>query len=397
MPDEVDERGARMRLACVVEPGDPAIGPLLREFGAPAVWEQLLRPGPDGAWRRRAAALDLRGVRVLMHRHGLRFIVPGDDEWPEQLAPLEYCEPVQGSRGVPLGLWVCGQGSLAELTRSSVALVGSRASTAYGERLACDLAADLAAGRPHGTPLTVVSGAAFGIDAAAHRGALAEDGPTVAVLAGGLDTPYPKAHEALLGRIAHTGVVVSENAPGETPSRRRFLSRNRIIAALSLGTVIVEAALRSGARNTVTWASACGRPVMAVPGPVGSATSATPHRLIRGGEAVLVERVEDIREQVGRFGELAPGRPPQDRLFDHLDAPERAVYEALPSRGGRDAGDVALRSGLALPACLAVLAHLAEQDLAERSDQGGWRIGRVQDRPVRLSAAATAPPTVPTR
>lgn len=385
MPEEDEEREARLRLACVVEPGDPRIGPLLERFAAAEVWGQLCRPGPETVWRRRASALDLRPVRVLMQRHGLRFVVPGDAEWPSQLGALGRCEPVQEVRGVPLGLWVCGEGSLGEATRRSVAIVGSRASSAYGERMAADLAAGLVSevGRP---PLTVVSGGAFGIDAAAHRGALAEGGPTVAVLAGGLDVPYPRAHEALLGAVAGSGLLVSEVAPGDHPTRARFLTRNRLIAALTLGTVIVEAAQRSGARNTVSWATACGRPVMAVPGPAGSATSATPHRLIREGEAVLIERVADIREVVGEMGELSPPRPRQDRLFDALGPNERAVFEALPARGSRDAGEVSLRAGLALPVCLAVLATLADQELAQATADGGWRVGRVQDRPVRRGA-----------
>ena len=178
-------------------------------------------------------------------------------------------------------MWLAGGGDLAELAAQSVAVVGSRASTPYGDTVAAELAAELSeSGR------SVLSGGAYGIDAAAHRGCLAGRTPTVAVLAGGLDQPYPSGHRPLFDRIAERGVLVSELAPGEHPTRVRFLARNRLIAALTPGTVLVEAAARSGARNTVTWANVLGRIVMAVPGPVTSATSVTPHLPdpgVRGG------------------------------------------------------------------------------------------------------------------
>ena len=153
---------------------------------------------------------------------------------------------------------------------------------------------------------TVVSGAAIGIDGAAHRGALAVDGATVAVLACGVDRVYPAAHATLLERIAATGLVVSEYPPGSVPARHRFLVRNRLIAALGAGTVVVEAALRSGAQRTAADTEALGRLVMAVPGPVTSGPSAGCHQLIRDG-ALLVTSADDVLEAVGRLGvDLAP-------------------------------------------------------------------------------------------
>lgn len=367
-----------MALTCVVEPGDARIAPLVEEFGAADVWAGLRRPGPVVEWARRAATVDLDRVRGRAEELGLRFLVPGDADWPQQLSVLGTCEPVVQARGVPLGLWVRGYGSLAELSERSVSIVGSRASTPYGDRVAADWAAGLAA-----SGLTVVSGAAYGIDASAHRGALAEGGPTVAFVAGGLDVPYPRNHEPLLASIARAGLVVSELPPGEHPTRLRFLTRNRLIAALSGGTVIVEGAHRSGARNTVTWARACGRPVMAAPGAVTSAMSATPHRLVRDGEAVLVTSVEEIREEIGSLGEFAPARPDQGRLLDFLDPAVRAVYEALPGRGSRDLGDLAVRAGVSVPQAAAAMAELAERGLAEPASDGGWRIGTTQNRPER--------------
>lgn len=381
MAETDDDRRARMSLNSVVESGDPRIGPLVDRFGAAAVWSALRRGVGDPAWVRRAESLDLAAVQSLAERHHLRFVTPEESEWPSGLAALATCEAVQEMGGVPLGLWVRGTGDLATLAQRSVALVGSRASSPYGDRVASDLAAGLAV-----DGITVVSGGAYGIDAAAHRGALADGGPTVALLAGGLDAPYPRAHERLLDAVAAAGAVVSEVPPGEHPTRRRFLARNRLIAALAGGTVIVEAALRSGARNTVTWASGCGRPVMAVPGPVGSVTSYTPHRLIREGEAVLVTTVAEIRELVEPVGAVLVTHRGPRHLLDALRPEQRAVHEALPSRGSRDAGELAVRAGVPLPAALAVLDELAEAGLAESTADGGWRVGRVRDRPVSARA-----------
>ncbi|MFV0451677.1 MAG: DNA-processing protein DprA, partial [Propioniciclava sp.] len=309
----LDERTARMGLACVVEPGDPRLGQLLADYAAAEVWASLTGPSAPGAWARRAAAVDLDVVRQATADGGLGFVVPGDPQWPAGLDALDRCDPVQESRGAPVGLWVRGCGDLAALVERSVAIVGSRASSAYGDHVASDLAAGLA-----GTGITVVSGGAYGIDAAAHRGALAVTGPTVAVVAGGLDEPYPRAHAELFERIAEVGLIVSEVAPGDHPTRRRFLTRNRLIAALTQGTVLVEAAARSGARNTASWASACGRPLMAVPGSVHSATSVTPHRLIRDGEAVLVTRTDDVRAVVGPLGAALPLEYSPAHLLDRL-------------------------------------------------------------------------------
>lgn len=372
-----DERDARQGLAAVVEPGSPGIHELLAEYAPEEVWAMLRRGRPDGAWARRAAVWSPRAADVLARKHGLRFVIPSDAEWPARLDDLATVEPVQGLGGTPLGLWVAGEAALADAVARSIAVVGARACSPYGERVAADLAAGLASGG-----VTVVSGGAYGIDAAAHRGALAEDGPTLAVLANGLDEVYPRAHEALLGRVREAGALVSEYAPGEHPTRPRFLARNRLIAALTQATVIVEAAARSGARNTVSWAAVCGRPVGAVPGPVSSALSFTPHRLIRDGEAVLVSTPAEVRELVAAVGQDAVVRPPQPRLLDDLTPPERAVYEALPCRGTRTAGELALRAGVAMPCALAALGSLADKRLVTATADA-WKLGPVQDRPVR--------------
>jgi DNA protecting protein DprA len=246
----MDERSARMCLAAVVEPGHSAVAEAVAVHGAEQIWATLMAARQGMPLAERARALRPGELADRARSAGVRFVIPGDAEWPQGTTGLATCEPVNQLSGEPLGLWVAGGGDLAALTACSLAMVGSRASTAYGDTVASDLAAELSeAGR------CVVSGGAYGIDAAAHRGGLAGRTPTIAVLAGGLDRPYPGGHRPLFERIAERGVLVTELAPGEHPTRVRFLARNRLIAAITPGTVLVEAAARSGARNTVTWAN----------------------------------------------------------------------------------------------------------------------------------------------
>jgi len=367
----VNERESRMALCSVVEPGNVEVAALVAEHGGAAVWSSLLAPASRSRWAARARAFDLAAVEQATARHRLRFIIPGDDEWPAALNDLDGCEPVQLMGGNPFGLWLKGTAGLAELAQRSVAIVGSRAATPYGQSVATDLAAGLGS---HG--ISVISGGAYGIDAAAHQGALAVDAPTVAVMAAGLDRPYPSGNTALLHRVASHGLLVSELAPGEHPTRVRFLARNRLIAALSPATIIVEAAHRSGARNTVSWANACHRVVLAVPGPVHSANSVTPHRLIRESEAVLCSSVEDVLELVRPLGRQVSVRPIQRRPLDALSAEELTVYEALPARGALASGEVSLRSGMALGACLGVLDRLTDHGLVSYGS-AGWRLAQV--------------------
>jgi len=367
-----------------MEAGNARVAALVPKAGAEEVWRMLsasARTAPtdaqDDPWVRRAALLDLDAVEAAERRGGMRFVIPGDAEWPARFADLVSCPPVQDMGGVPIGLWVRGSVPFADAVASSVAIVGSRASTPYGDRVASGLAADLAS-----VGIAVVSGGAYGIDAAAHRGALSEGGPTVAFLAGGVDEPYPRMNAGLLEEVALHGALVSEYPPGAHPTRPRFLARNRLIAAASEGTVMVEAAARSGARNTVTWAGGCFRPVMAVPGPIGNSTSFTPHRLIRTGEAVLVTCADEVRELIRPLGSVQEWRPSSERLLDTLTDQQRAAYEALPSRGVRDVGDLAVRSGLRMPECLAALDVLATIGLAVRHNDGRWGLGKVGDRPM---------------
>lgn len=231
---------------------------------------------------------------------------PGGPAWPRQLDDLEHEAPPR--------LWVTGNGDLRLLALRSVAIVGARNATSYGITVAGGLAAELAA-----AGWVTVSGAALGIDSAAHRGALAAGGATVAVMAGGVDVPVPRSHAGLLERIRDTGALVSDRVPGTTPRKDSFLARNRLIAALTRATVVVEAGNRSGALNTAQWAELLGRPVLAVPGPCTSPMSRGTHTLIRSGRASLVRDVLDVLAAVGDAPAsiprtCAPARPQQGTM-----------------------------------------------------------------------------------
>lgn len=367
-------RLARAWLNRVAEPPAPALGVLVEAMGPveaaravaagqvpPAVAsETAARRGENRAENDLAAAEALCG----------RFVVPEDQEWPAW-AFAAYRTPAAWADdrlAEPLGLWVRGAVPLDEVADSTVAVVGARAATGYGEHVAADFGLGLAE-----RGLAVVSGAAFGIDGAAHRGALAGDGVTAAVLACGLDHCYPAGHAGLLDRIAAGGAVITEYPPGVRPARHRFLVRNGIIAAVSGGTVVVEAGARSGARRTAALAAVLGRVVMAVPGPVTSALSVGCHELLRDEHAVLVTRAEEIVEAVGRIGEnLTEPRPSPTRPTDGLSAEQAAVYEALPARAGRYEGRLAKDSGVPVHRVRAVLPLLELQGLVRVGAQG-WR------------------------
>ena len=281
--DKDNERLTRVAISLVLLPGDERVGQQVQDVGSFRTVEQWRTGvGPKSACSRVSdAVLSAPVVLSKAQNQGIRFVIPTDDEWPIQLNDLDT--------ETPIGLWVRGDGGLAETVQNSIAVVGARACTTYGERVASELGT-LAS--DHGD--TVVSGAAFGIDAAAHRGALSAGGTTVAVLACGVDVAYPSAHQGLLDRIAQNGLVISEMPPGATPRKQYFLVRNRIIAALSKQTVVVEAALRSGALSTAHWAGDLGRTVWGVPGPITSASSAGVHRELAAGYMSIVPTLETL-------------------------------------------------------------------------------------------------------
>lgn len=254
-----------------------------------------------------------------------------------------------------------------EALARSVAVVGARAATGYGVHVATELGYGLA-----DREWTVVSGGAYGIDAAAHRGALNAGGATVAVLACGVDRPYPMGNSALFDRIAETGLLVSEWMPGAEPLRPRFLIRNRVIAAGTRGSVLVEAAARSGATQTLRRALALGRSGMVVPGPVTSAMSVGAHELLRESpQARLVTGVPHVLEEVGRIGDdLAPLARGTERPTDQLDDEAASLLESLPRRGVLGPDSLAARAGVPVRTALRKLALLEELRLVVRRDGG---------------------------
>ncbi|ANP49756.1 DNA processing protein [Streptomyces griseochromogenes] len=368
--DTVEELVGRVFLARVVEPGDEVGGRWLREFGVREVVRRLRGgaeplPGVSGT---RWAGLVARAGRAEPERDlrvaraaGMRFVCPGDAEWPRQLDDL--------GDGRPTGLWVRGVPSLRMWALRSVAVVGARACTEYGAHTAGSLASGLAE-----RGWVVVSGGAYGIDGAAHRGALAAGGATVAVLACGVDRPYPRGHTALINRIAAQGLVVGELPPGDHPTPSRFILRNRVIAALTRGTVVVEAACRSGSLVTARAAQRLGRFTMGVPGPVTSSLSGGVHELLRG-EAALVTDAAEVIELVGDMGELAPPRRGPVLPRDLLEPAARAVLAALPGNRAASAGEIARGARTTPDEAIARLYELRALGYVERHGDG-WKLTR---------------------
>ena len=360
------DRRARMMLSCAIDGGDPAVAELVQNLGPEGAWAKIVEGALGEPTAQRAARVTVEAFERLARAAAARFIVPGDEEWPAGLADLRHAESIQRRGGEPVGLWLRGPGHLAHLMERSVAIVGSRAATAYGNGIAADLAADLA-----DQGVTVLSGGAFGIDVAAHRGALAAGGPTVCILANGVDVAYPPGNSSIFETLAKDQLLVSELPPAAHPTRVRFLARNRLIAAMSRGTVVVEAALRSGARNTAGWALGCGRPLMAVPGPVYSRASTAPHIMIRSGQAVLVTSAAEVIELISEMGQgMLPLAHGQIRATDALSETQLAVFEAIPARRRAFVGDIALDAGVSVPTCLAALTALESAGLVEGGERG---------------------------
>jgi DNA processing protein len=367
-----DERVARVALSRLTEPGEPRIASLVAQLGAVRLRELLSDPQESSPEARdvttRLHGLDPLGDLERASRLGFRYLIPGDDEWPTQVDDLMRAELLDHRGGPPLGLWVKGPTRLDQLDRA-VAVVGARSATTYGVDIAASIAGCLVrAGH------TLVSGAAFGIDQAAHRGALAVEGANVAVLACGADRSYPSAHHDLLEHLRRTSAVVAEVPPGCSPTRGRFLSRNRLIAALTRGTVVVEAAARSGALNTASWATRLNRHLMGVPGPVTSAQSQGVHELVRTGAASLVTRGEEVLEIVGEAGThlATPARGPSRRR-DRLPARDARVLDAVPVVRPAPVDSIAATAGMGLLEVQSALRRLARDGLVELMPRG-WRL-----------------------
>jgi DNA processing protein len=402
------DRVARAALTRILEPGSIFGSTAVRVWGAPRALEILTgqdRPGADerqelglvlategttltertwakalAGWGARVATLAPERDLAALGRLGGGLLVPGDPQWP---AGVEDLGPA-----APIGLWYRGTGPLPRQGRA-VAVVGSRDATAYGQSATRTLAAGLAS-----RGVTVLSGGAYGIDAAAHRAALAAgtgQPATVAVMAGGLDRYYPAGNEELLRQVADQGLLLSELPPGSSPTRHRFLLRNRIIAALSGAVLVVEARWRSGALNTAGHALGLGREVGVVPGPITSPQSAGCHRLLRESPAVAVTDVDEalalleamaVAPAGGRGGAgrpadpgAVPGAGPSSaRPHDHLTVEELLVYEALPLRRAAAVDRICAVAGLGPGTVMGMLQRLQRQGLAEQS-ASGWRRG----------------------
>lgn len=375
-----DERLARAALTRVVEPDDLLVTRLVHDVGAVLVWDALRRddttlpPAVRDATRPRVRGTHPEKDLAALAALGGRFLCPGDPEWPTSLADLGVPgETRRDSRGrpraaQPLGLWVRGPLDL-RMTERSVAVIGSRAATGYGGYVARQLGAELAE-----RGWAVVSGGALGIDGAGHEGALSAGGATVAVLACGVDTAYPPANARLLAQIAAEGLVLSEWPPGCSPMRHRFLTRNRVIAALARGVVVVEAAFRSGTLSTVGAARDLGRHIMAVPGPVTSAMSGGCLALIRE-DGVAVADAAQVIELVGRIGDdLAPAPTSEERPRDTLSSDHQRVLDAVPVRRGVSPDGVAATAGLPLLTVIAALNELCATGWVVRDDRGAVRL-----------------------
>lgn len=363
-----EERWFRGLWTALAEPGDGTAGALVHRLGAAAAWRACTAgdaaaatgAGLDPAvfhqaltrWhpRLRAAEEAWRAA----HRAGVHFVVPTDPVWPERISAL--------AEHAPIGLWVRGRAEALAMPGPVVAVVGARACTGYGEHVTGEIVAGLAA---HGA--TIVSGAAYGIDATAHRTAVASGGRTLAVLAGGVDRDYPAGNSDLLRRIAADSAVVSEVPCGAAPTKWRFLARNRVIAALADATVVVEAGWRSGSLNTAGHAAQLGRALGAVPGPVTSAASAGCHRLLREHNAVCVTNAAEVLELVGG----APVPPPE---FERRQTGTGTrVLDAVSARVARTPVEIAERSGLSPEDCAAALGLLEVAGAVHRDDAGRWR------------------------
>jgi DNA processing protein len=360
------ERVARALLLRVTEPAGASFVRHVRQVGCEQAVEDIRRGvsiGQVDVAALQQRMLDASGERDLegAARLGARLVCPGDEEWPSGLEDLV-------SRDADcLGLWVRGPLSLRTACERAVAIVGTRAATDYGLLVAGELGAGLGE-----RGWTVVSGLAFGIDAAAHRGALAAGGATIAVLACGVDVAYPRAHRTLYEQVVTEGLAVSEHPPAAAPQRTRFLVRNRLIAALSAGTVVVEAAPRSGARSTARHAGELFRQVMAVPGPVTSSLSAGCHQLLRDRpDTMLVTKTDEVIEQVGAMGEFAERVTGPVRRRDLLGPTVSRVLDAVPVNRPIALGRIARTAGMRVDAVEAALAALAVPGLV-RQTEVGW-------------------------
>jgi DNA processing protein len=372
-----DEVFARAAWTVIAEPGDRIVGELIAAVGAPAALQLVIERASatdivaaarevadagldadeiDAAlqrWMPRLASSAVQRALGQAARFGVRLLVPGDDDWPAGANDL--------GQHASTALWMRGSVEAVRQLDRAIALVGARAATGYGEHVTMEASAGLV-----DRGYAIVSGAAYGIDGMAHRAALASNGTTIAFLAGGLDRFYPSGHDALLTRIVEQGAVLSEVPCGVPPTKWRFLQRNRLIAAMSLATVVLEAGWRSGSLNTAGHAGTLGRPIGAVPGPVTSAASAGCHRLLREDRAVCVTNADEMAA-------LAPLGPIVEREagYSAHSSDASRLLDSMSARSQRAPDDLARRSGLSVGTVQSLLGAL-ELDGAVREGERGW-------------------------
>ncbi len=371
---------ARAVWSVLVEPGDRVAGALVLALGPAAALETVVAQSPGGLTVAGSEAAERAGLTghelaqgcgrwmprlggaesalAIARRAGVQLITPEDTAWPVRVDDL--------GPHAPLCLWVRGDPAVLSAPPRAVALVGARAASSYGEHIAAELSAECAA-----AGVAVCSGAAYGIDAAAHSAALSVGGTTVAVMAGGVDRAYPAGNRGLIERIAHSGAVVAEVACGASPTKHRFLLRNRLIAALSDATVVVEAGWRSGSLNTAHHAQELGRPLGVVPGPITSATSMGCHRLLRDGVAICITGPADVRELLGEPGGAA------DAEAGPYTGERTRVLDAVSGRSARTTDDIARRAGFTVDQAAALLGLLELEGLVVRRATG-WVQGRIE-------------------
>lgn len=380
-PLEIAERFARSVWTGIAEPGDRVAGLLVDTLGpvqslasvverwsAVRVVDAVSATSPESLteqdateaqkrWQPRIASAAALIALKQADRYSVHLIVPGDDAWPAGMGDLGF--------HAPIALWVRGNLSSMRTLEQSISLVGARAATGYGEHVTMEASSGLV-----DRGYTIVSGAAYGVDGMAHRAALASSGNTIAFLAGGVDRFYPSGHDALLTRIVESGAVVSELPCGSQPTKWRFLQRNRLIAAASQATVVMEAGWRSGSLNTAGHAAALGRPLGAVPGPVTSAASAGCHRLIRDFDAVCVTNAAEMAELSPIAGSDAdqPEAAPTGASSEQV-----RVFDALSTRSPRAATDIAARAGLSVASVQAILGAATLEGTVAEHDRGWVR------------------------
>lgn len=378
--DAIRDRFARGTWTGIAEPGDRAAGVVVEALGAAAALDAVVARWPASQW---VAALAQNGVdaseeelgsavdrwmprlkseQALLAfrqaaRFGARLLAPGLPGWPDPVADL--------GPHAPIALWIRGTDAALASLGNSIALVGARAATGYGEHVTMEASAGLV-----DRGFAIVSGAAYGIDGMAHRAALASEGQTVAILAGGVDRFYPAGHETLLTRLVTEGAVISELPCGQPPTRWRFLQRNRLIAAVSQATIVIEAGWRSGALNTAGHAAEMGRPLGAVPGPVTSAASAGCHRLIRDYNATLVTNAGEMAELLDG-GTAAPHLETGPiEIVVGLTLDETRLFDALSVSAPRTSADIAARAGLSIGTVQSMLGSLELDGRVVERDRG---------------------------